>query len=62
MIDASGLPHTSHTLNPVRIILAGEKYKDKELRNGILGDIAPTILEVMDIIKPEDMAGKSLLK
>ncbi len=62
MIDANGLPHTSHTLNPVRIILAGEKYKDKKLRNGILGDIAPTMLEVMDIIKPVDMTGKSLIR
>ena len=62
MIDADGLPHTSHTLNPVRFILAGEKYKNKKLSNGILGDIAPTILEVMDIKKPEDMTGKSLIK
>ncbi len=61
MIDANGLPHTSHTLNPVRFILAGEKYKNKKLKNGILGDIAPTILEVMDLKKPEEMTGNSLL-
>ncbi len=61
MIDANGLPHTTHTLNPVRFILAGEKYKNKNLENGILGDIAPTALEVMGMEKPDDMTGKSLI-
>lgn len=61
MIDKNGLPHTSHTLNPVRFILAGKSYRDKKLKNGVLGDIAPTVLEVMNLKKPEDMTGTSLL-
>lgn len=59
MVNPDGSPNTAHTTNPVPIILV-----DKELRNinnGILGDIAPTILELMGIEKPEVMTGKSML-
>lgn len=60
MKDKDGNPHTAHTLNPVRFILAGDKYRTIKLNNGILGDIAPTILKVMGIEQPEEMSGKSL--
>ncbi len=59
MINPDGSPNTAHTTNPVPIILV-----DKEkinIRDGVLGDIAPTILELMGIQKPEVMTGKSLL-
>jgi 2,3-bisphosphoglycerate-independent phosphoglycerate mutase len=59
MINPDGSPNTAHTTNPVPIILV-----DPELRtihDGVLGDIAPTILELMGIEKPEVMTGKSLL-
>jgi len=59
MINPDGSPNTAHTTNPVPIILV-----DKELKNindGVLGDLAPTILELMGIEKPEVMTGKSLL-
>lgn len=59
MINPDGSPNTAHTTNPVPIILV-----DKEkinIRDGVLGDIAPTILELMGIEKPEVMTGKSLL-
>ena len=59
MINPDGSPNTAHTTNPVPVILV-----DKELKfihNGILGDIAPTILELMGIQKPAVMTGKSLL-
>ncbi len=61
MIDENGLPHTSHTLNPVRFILAGAKYKNAKLKDGILGDIAPTALYIMDLDQPQDMTGASLI-
>jgi 2,3-bisphosphoglycerate-independent phosphoglycerate mutase len=60
MINPDGSPNTAHTTNPVPIILV-----DKEkinIRDGVLGDIAPTILELMGIQKPEVMTGKSLLQ
>lgn len=59
MINPDGSPNTAHTTNPVPIILV-----DKELRHindGVLGDIAPTILDLMGIEKPEVMTRHSLL-
>ena len=63
MIETNGHIHTAHTLNPVPFILVDEKLKNVNLRSdGILGDIAPTILHIMNIDKPEQMTGKSLIK
>ena len=62
MIEENGQVHTAHTLNSVRFLLIDDMRKNAELRNGILGDIAPTILEIMGIEKPQQMTGKSLLK
>lgn len=59
MINPDGSPNTAHTTNPVPIILV-----DKELRHikdGILGDIAPTILNLMGIAKPDVMNRESLV-
>lgn len=61
MIDDNGSPHTAHTVNPVPLILVDEKRKASRLQPGILGDIAPTILEIMGIAKPKQMTGKSLI-
>ncbi len=60
MLDDKGNPHTAHTLNPVRFILADKQRKHTRLREGILADIAPTLLELMGIEKPELMTGSSL--
>jgi 2,3-bisphosphoglycerate-independent phosphoglycerate mutase len=59
MINPDGSPNTAHTTNPVPIILV-----DKELtsiQNGILGDIAPTVLQLMGIPQPEAMTCHSLV-
>ncbi|MFH6943919.1 2,3-bisphosphoglycerate-independent phosphoglycerate mutase [Flavobacterium sp. FlaQc-50] len=59
MINPDGSPNTAHTTNPVPIILV-----DKELKNindGVLGDIAPTILELMGVQQPASMTCHSLL-
>ena len=53
---------TEHTVNPVPCILISKKYKKVKLKNGILADVAPTLLEIMDIKKPKEMTGKSLIK
>jgi len=62
MIDPStGNPHTSHTLNPVPAILFNGP-KNKSLSNGgRLSDIAPTILELLNLSPPPEMTGNSLL-
>ena len=61
MIDyKTGEPHTAHTTNPVPLILVSNdnKYKNK---TGRLADLAPTLLELMNIEKPKEMTGNSLL-
>ena len=56
-------PKTAHTTNPVPFILidAGGRENIK-LRKGTLGDIAPTMLDLLDIKKPEEMTGRSLIE
>jgi 2,3-bisphosphoglycerate-independent phosphoglycerate mutase len=61
MIADDGSAHTAHTLNPVRLILAGDRLKTKTLKDGILGDIAPTILKLLNIEQPSQMTGTALL-
>jgi 2,3-bisphosphoglycerate-independent phosphoglycerate mutase len=60
MINEDGTPNTAHTTNPVPIILV-EKNKENNIKNGVLGDIAPTILDLMEIKQPIEMTRKSLL-
>jgi 2,3-bisphosphoglycerate-independent phosphoglycerate mutase len=59
MKDELGNPHTAHTTNPVPCIYVGPK--NVQLINGILGDIAPTILSLMNIPQPPEMTGNSLI-
>ena len=59
MINLDGTPNTAHTTNPVPIILVDKELKN--INNGVLGDIAPTILELMGIEKPQVMTRHSLL-
>ena len=61
MIDyKTGEPHTSHTTNPVPLILVTER-KNIKLKSGKLADLTPTMLNLMEIEKPEEMTGESLL-
>ena len=59
MINPDGSPNTAHTTNPVPIILVDKELK--KINDGVLGDIAPTILELMGIEKPAVMTSHSLL-
>ena len=72
MLQTNNKPHTAHTLNkvPCIIINNNSKFKDiSDIRNnssyikdGSLKDISPTILDIFDIKKPEEMTGKTLIK
>jgi len=62
MINNDGTPNTAHTTNPVPCILVSKDHLELQSRVGKLGDIAPTILELMNLSKPEEMDGISLLK
>ena len=62
MIDyKTGEPHTAHTTNPVPIILITDNPNYKLKENGKLADLAPTMLDLMGLEKPEEMTGESLL-
>lgn len=61
MTDENNQPHTCHTTNLVPFILVTQENKDKSLVNGSLKDIAPTILNLLQIPKPAEMTGKNLL-
>ena len=59
MINPDGTPNTAHTTNPVPVILIDKDLKN--IKSGILGDIAPTILKLMGIKKPKEMTQESLI-
>jgi len=61
MINEDGSPNTAHTTNPVPIILV-EKNKENNIKDGVLGDIAPTVLDLLKLSQPEAMSRASLLK
>lgn len=62
MLEGDGSPFTAHTTNPVPLIVIGKEYKGKKLLDGgILADIAPTLLDMMNISAPKEMTGKSLI-
>jgi 2,3-bisphosphoglycerate-independent phosphoglycerate mutase len=59
MINPDGSPHTAHTTNPVPIILIDKDLKN--IKDGILGDIAPTVLKLIGIPQPKSMTQHSLI-
>jgi 2,3-bisphosphoglycerate-independent phosphoglycerate mutase len=59
MINEDGTPNTAHTTNPVPIIIVDKDIQ--KINNGILGDLAPTILKLMGIPQPEEMPRHSLI-
>lgn len=59
MMNPDGSPHTAHTTNPVPIVIVDKDLKS--IKNGILGDIAPTILKLMGVEKPKEMTQDSLI-
>lgn len=62
MIDeATGQPHTAHTLYPVPFLLVAQNMNAVELREGALSDVAPTVLELMQIDQPNEMTANSLI-
>ena len=62
MEDEDGSPFTAHTTNKVPFIVVGKGFEDKKLRSdGILADVAPTLLDMMDVPVPQEMSGKSII-
>jgi 2,3-bisphosphoglycerate-independent phosphoglycerate mutase len=63
MVDpVSGEAHTAHTVNPVPFLLIGDAFRGTKLREvGILADVAPTLMQAMNVDQPDVMDGHSLL-
>jgi len=61
--DATHQPHTAHTLNLVPVIIIADRFKDRPfpLPEGKLSDIAPTLLQLLQLPQPVEMTGRSLL-
>ena len=60
-INPDGSPNTAHSLNPVPCVYVTANT-DAKVENGILADVAPTLLHIMDIPQPAEMNGKCLIK
>lgn len=58
-VNPNGSPNTAHSLNPVPMVLVTDK--PVELQSGILADVAPTILDRLNVEQPSEMTGKSLV-
>ena len=60
MINEDGTPNTAHTTNPVPVVIVDNDIK--EVKDGVLANIAPTILDILGIDKPKEMDKESLVK
>ena len=58
--NPDGTPNTAHSLNPVPIIVVSDRVKS--VRNGVLADVAPTVLKLMGRSQPPEMTGKVLVE
>jgi 2,3-bisphosphoglycerate-independent phosphoglycerate mutase len=61
-VNPDGSPNTAHSLNPVPIIVVSDKVPVKGVHNGVLADVAPTVLDLMGIEQPAAMTGHSLVE
>ena len=60
-VNADGTPNTAHSLNPVPFIYVTEN-KNARVKNGVLADVAPSILHIMGLAQPAEMTGKDLIE
>lgn len=61
MRNADGSPHTAHTTFPVHLWYVAADAAEKQVRDGILADVAPTLLDLMGLEKPAEMTGQTLV-
>jgi len=60
-LRSDGNPMTAHSLNPVPMVLVGPSVAGRELHDGVLADVAPTLLELVHVPLADGMTGRSLL-
>ncbi len=61
LINTDGSPHTAHTTNLVHAIYVADDHAGVTVNDGILADVAPTLLDMLGVSQPEEMTGKSML-
>jgi 2,3-bisphosphoglycerate-independent phosphoglycerate mutase len=61
MRNADGSPHTAHTTNLVHLWYVADDASGKKVENGILADVAPTLLKMLGIKQPKEMTGRNLV-
>jgi 2,3-bisphosphoglycerate-independent phosphoglycerate mutase len=61
-INEDGSPNTAHSLNPVPFVLVSDDLKNAKMKDGILADIAPTVLYLMGVEKTSEITGKVLVE
>ena len=59
-VNEDGTPNTAHSLNPVPFVYVTEN-KNAKVANGILADVAPSLLHIMGLAQPKEMTGKNLI-
>ena len=59
-VNEDGSPNTAHSLNPVPIVVVSDRVASVE--NGVLADVAPTVLKLMGLAQPAEMTGKALVE
>ena len=59
-VNPDGTPNTAHSLNPVPIVVVSDRVKS--VRDGILADVAPTVLKLMGLEQPAEMTGEALVE
>lgn len=59
-LNPDGTANTAHSLNPVPIVVVSDRVK--AVKSGILADVAPTVLDLMGLVQPKEMSGKSLVE
>ncbi|MCK9481124.1 MAG: 2,3-bisphosphoglycerate-independent phosphoglycerate mutase [Bacteroidia bacterium] len=59
-VNADGTPNTAHSMNPVPVWIVSDPVIKESMHDGVLADIAPTILKIMQIPQPEEMSGNAL--
>ena len=60
-LNEDGTPNTAHSLNPVPFVYVTEN-KNAKVENGVLADVAPSILHILGMPQPADMTGRDLIK
>jgi 2,3-bisphosphoglycerate-independent phosphoglycerate mutase len=62
MRNIDGSPYTAHTTNPVHVVFVSRDAHCFTVDNGILADVAPTLLFLLDLKQPPQMTGRNLLR